>query len=228
MGKKVIRIVRSVIELGIVIGLMALGAGLGGCLPRQDPGMEPLGMTNFTCLEVSGSETDALIVNQVSPGDIVEFRDGGMVKWRLADGGTVTHTGDTTQSGDYSLTGDLSQTGNTYLSGYLNYSIDVQAVTTDTTMTAAQSGRYWSNQGATVTTTLTLPSAAEGLWLCYYTYIAQQVYIDPASGDQIHHLTNAVGDRIGNATAGDSVCLVSVDTTYWVPLQETGTWSDED
>lgn len=49
--------------------------------------------TNFTALEISGAETDELIVNQTSTGDIVEFRAAGTVKFRLEDGGEANLVG---------------------------------------------------------------------------------------------------------------------------------------
>lgn len=52
-----------------------------------------LGVTHFSGMEVSGSETDEFVVNQTSTGDIVEFRDNGTVVWRLADGGLVSNEG---------------------------------------------------------------------------------------------------------------------------------------
>jgi hypothetical protein len=52
--------------------------------------IEVLGVTHFSGMEVSGSETDELVVNQTSTGDVVEFRDNGTVVFRVADGGTVT------------------------------------------------------------------------------------------------------------------------------------------
>jgi hypothetical protein len=107
--------------------------------------------------------------------------------------------------------------------------VPVSNATGSGTVTAADTMGWFSNQGASVEITFTLPSAAVGLNYCFYVSAAYTVNVDTASGDQIHHLTNAAGDRIQNAgTAGDSVCLVASDTTYWNPLGEIGTWSDAD
>jgi hypothetical protein len=87
------------------------------------------------------------------------------------------------------------------------------------------SGVY-TNQGASAAVTRVLPSATPGLTECFYVVAAQTFYVDPASGDQVHVLTNAVGDRISSATPGDSICLVAFDHTNWAALSKVGTWAD--
>ena len=52
--------------------------------------------------------------------------------------------------------------------------------------------------------------------------------VDPQAADQIYSLTNAAGDRILNTTAGNSVCLLAIDGTYWIAIYPVGTWSDAD
>jgi hypothetical protein len=40
-------------------------------------------------------------------------------------------------------------------------------------------------------------------------------------------LTNAAGDAISsNATIGDTVELVALDDTKWLPIRTVGTWAD--
>lgn len=105
--------------------------------------------------------------------------------------------------------------------------IDATAVTTNTNLAANDRGELYTNQGAAGEITLTLPAAADGLNFCVYVYAAQNLNVDVQTGDQIHHLTDSAGDKIQNTgTIGDSVCLVGVDGTFWVPVHETGTWSD--
>lgn len=78
-------------------------------LPTEVEEVVALGVTHFSGMEISSSETDALVVNQTSTGDIVEFRDGGSVVWRVADGGAVTHVsgGLTLSDGDAVVADDL-------------------------------------------------------------------------------------------------------------------------
>jgi len=119
-----------------------------------------------------------------------------------------------------------SEGGRGYHAGPWHAGLDVTAITTDTTIADTDTAGTYTNQGATGSLTITLPEAAADLNYCFYTFAAQEIAIDPATGDQIHHLTNAAGDTITNSTAGDSICLLAVDATYWIPLQEEGTWAD--
>jgi len=115
------------------------------------------------------------------------------------------------------------------LNGAVNFVRDVVTKTSSYVVTVAESGTLYSNMGATAEVTLTLPAAVSGLNYCFYVADAYTMTIDPDDADQVHHLTNAAGDRLQNTgTAGDSVCLTAVDGTYWVPTGEEGTWSDAD
>jgi hypothetical protein len=79
---------------------VALSLFLGVKYPLPTPPAElpdsivELGVTHMTALELSGSETDELVVNQTSTGDIAEFKDNGAVVWRLSDGGNIYHNGE--------------------------------------------------------------------------------------------------------------------------------------
>lgn len=167
-------------------------------LPRPaDPVIE-LGTTNFTDLEAEDiTATDDLVVT-----------DDASV------GGDLAVTGDASVGGDLAITGSL-----TAQSPYAAKAASYTLLTTDT-------GGLFSNGGASTGITFTLPTAAAGLQYTFYTSSTQIITVTPSSGDMILHLTNAVDDRINNATAGDSLNLVAIDTLYWVPLSETGTWGD--
>jgi len=91
---------------------------------------------------------------------------------------------------------------------------------------AHMGGGVYTNQGATGSVTRSLPGATPGLTECFYVVAAQTFYVDPASGDQIHVLTNATGDRVSSATPGDSICLVAIDYTNWAAYSRSGTWAD--
>jgi hypothetical protein len=63
--------------------------------PQPEPSdVEALGVSHFSGMQVQGSETDELVVDQTSTGDIVELRDNGTVVWRLSDGGNIYHNGE--------------------------------------------------------------------------------------------------------------------------------------
>lgn len=94
-------------------------------------------------------------------------------------------------------------------------------------VTTAETGALFSNEDTSSEITLTLPAAVEGLNYCIYVYEVYTLTLDVDDADQIHHLTNAVGDSLQNVgTAGDSICLKAINDVYWVPLGEIGTWSD--
>lgn len=102
------------IILAVAVAVALVGLPLVAC-EREEAVLvgEPRAMTHFTGLEISGSETDALVVNQASTGDIAEFRDNGTAIFRIADGGAVTHVSGnfTMSSGNLALTsGNLTLT----------------------------------------------------------------------------------------------------------------------
>ena len=112
---------RKWIAQAIVTIAIVIAAILGVSYPIPEPPtttvavpdeIVALGVTHFSGMDVTGNETDELVVNQTDSGDIVEFRDDGTVVWRLADGGAIAHTGDYTVNGNLVVTGtsDLQDT----------------------------------------------------------------------------------------------------------------------
>jgi len=104
----------AVVGLGLVLILALLA--VWACAPEDDE-IVALGVTHFSGLDVTGDETDLLVVDQTSTGDIIELRDDGTVVWRVADGGAVTQTGAGTFSGNTTL-GDAI-TDNIYVYGQM-------------------------------------------------------------------------------------------------------------
>lgn len=142
----------------------------------------------------------------------------------------LTVQGYTTQTNDILVVEDYTQT-NVFVvngSGLVNYRIDVSIITTDTVLTAADSGTHivFKNQD-TFQVTATLPAAAAGLNFCFTNYDGDDVQVDAPTGDQIKFLTSATGEEIDNSTAGNWVCLAAIDGTDWVQTSVSGTWSDD-
>jgi len=115
-----------------------------------------LGMTHLTGLQIQGSETDALVVDQQSTGDIVEFRDNGSSVFRIADGGAVTIAGDVSLTGDVTHTGDETFTGDQTIDGTLTVNGDITLENDETlsnatngsiTATVASDGFLWVSTG---------------------------------------------------------------------------------
>jgi hypothetical protein len=89
------------------------------------------------------------------------------------------------------------------------------------------SGGLISNLGATDAQTLTLPRATPGLHITVSLAVAEDVDIDPQTGDQILVLTDEAGDAITSSeTIGDTVELVALDDTNWLPIRIVRTWTN--
>jgi hypothetical protein len=217
----------------LAVGFVA-GYLVGGSLAAQvyvdaPADIETLGKSHFDQLNVAGAATflsaiDAQAALYDSGGAFqiddtaIELGDlsgtGNNTTWELDDGGQViTVTA-------YTL--DASQ-----VSDFLRR-LPVYAKNADYTVDSGQTGVWFVNKYATGSVTFSLPAAGKGYEFCFYVFEAQQVYVDPATGDQIFDLTNASGDRIGSSTAGDFVCLLGLDGSNWLPLGSSGTWADAD
>jgi len=162
-------------------------------------------------------------------GDLVGDVTGDVTGDLTGNVSGATYVTATTLYGD--LVGDVTGDVTGDLIGYAYYGRPV-AVTTDYTLTQAVSGATLLNFGATGEITITLPDvslATVGYRYCIYVYDAYTITLKPATGDQIHALTNAPGDRVQNVgTPGDSLCLLNATSAHWIPLGEVGTWSDVD
>ena len=179
-------------------------------------------------LTVGGAATinDAVEVTGTLTADDVVVTDTLTVGGAATINDAVEVTG-TLTADDVVVTDTLTVGGDVDVAGRVRSDMYVSLVTTNTVLTATDSGTLYANKGATSEITLTLPSATVGYNYCIYVSAAYTITIAPDSGDLIHALTNAAGDRLQNVgTAGDSVCLVALDGTDWAPLQEVGTWSD--
>jgi hypothetical protein len=106
---------------------------------------------------------------------------------------------------------------------YLNVYTDINGET----LTDSHSGRIITNTGATGAQTFNLPPAVIGLHFIFALSAAQDMDVNPQADDQIIVLTNAAGDAISSdAIAGSTVELIAVDSTKWLPIRRSGTWTD--
>jgi len=112
----------------LVAALLILAMVLSGCSLFQKAPVTSSAqrVTNYTGLAVdtpTGSTTDALVVNQVGTGDIVDFQDNGTSVWTIADGGAITGgtAGQTwTLAADALLLVDGATTANTGTAGIVD------------------------------------------------------------------------------------------------------------
>jgi hypothetical protein len=114
-------------------------------------------------------------------------------------------------------------------SGGVYHKALIEVVSTNDTITAAESGKVFLINGDTVNEVLmTLPAADTGL---VYTFVsvnsnAQKFEINPNGTDQLVFSTSAAGNRIvspGNIS--DAVQVVSSDDTIWAVIPLVGTFT---
>jgi hypothetical protein len=74
-----------------------------------------------------------------------------------------------------------------------------------------------------------LPNATSALVGCRITFAtanATSFYVNPGDTDAILIQTNASGDRILNATLGNTITIQAIAVSLWAPIGVVGTWSD--
>ena len=120
------------------------------------------------------------------------------------------------------FTGD----GTAALGGFL------KTVTNDTephAIAVTESGTVLTNLGSNGADAWTLPSAAIGLNYIFVVMAAQEMQITPAGGDIIN-IDGTAADVAEYWTAnaiGETLHLVAVDTTNWIAVSFTGTWTEQ-
>jgi len=101
------------------------------------------------------------------------------------------------------------------------------ARTATTNIVATDSGKVYTNEGATSSVTFNLPSAAANLT---YTFIVQDtdgLSVVANTGDTIRIAgsVSASAGNISNTTIGSSVALVAINATEWIAISVIGTWT---
>lgn len=89
---------------------------------------------------------------------------------------------------------------------------------------------------ATSDTDYTLPGVEAGMSACFYDNGGGTggIIIDAADGDEIllNGTSVGAGDAIdspgvaGDGANGDFICIMGIDTTYWITFGRSGTWVD--
>jgi hypothetical protein len=93
-------------------------------------------------------------------------------------------------------------------------------------VTAAESGRLFTNEGATASVTFSLPTAVAGLTYTFVVQDADGIIVDAATGDTIQ-VAASVSATSGNATSttiGSSLTLTAINATEWVATSMLGSW----
>jgi len=128
--------------------------------------------------------------------------------------------------GSQNLTSLSSQ--NVITTGYIDGAINV-TVSTSTPVTVSGSSGYYIN-GSDAAKTFNLPAAAKGLAYCFANALyARAITIHPASGDYIILAgeNNDSSDVVSAGASTDKICVLAIDSTYWLVTSSTGTWGND-
>jgi hypothetical protein len=120
----------------------------------------------------------------------------------------------------------MISTGSIAFQSAVNINSDANGMTSGEMTTAGMYGTMFFATGAG---TWNLPGAVAGMSFCIYSTTAAAVVVNPDNSDYIvlNGTALSAGDSITSASgAGDFICLVAKDATYWYTLGRSGTWSD--
>lgn len=94
-------------------------------------------------------------------------------------------------------------------------------------------GGVITNEGASGTVVLSLPSAEVGMSLTVLVLAAQVVQLDPSGSEIINAFGAAAGDSVGTGAAGvvagaagDCISIACVEDGEWIVTNYIGTWDD--
>lgn len=106
-------------------------------------------------------------------------------------------------------------------------SVEIENFTSNDVLTAAESGKLCTNDGAGGAIELTLPSAAAGLTFSFVVDVAQYLRINFATGDNGRYLatTSATAGYFRSNVAGNTITMVAIDATTWQVVSLDGSWS---
>lgn len=110
---------------------------------------------------------------------------------------------------------------------YTNRQRVITASAAGVTLTADDTGGYYTNAGATGLATFNLPTAVLGLTFEFSCMDIDGLRVVAAAGDVIRSagVASAVAGRIDNAVVGTYIKLTAVDATNWVAEGALGTWT---
>ena len=102
--------------------------------------------------------------------------------------------------------------------------------TANYTILAAESGKLFTNLGATGTITLTLPPATVGLEYEFSVRATQELRIDPDGTETLEStamaaVAGSAGQYIWANAVGESIKLVCLEAGKWAVLTHRGTWT---
>lgn len=109
--------------------------------------------------------------------------------------------------------------------------LSVEAHTANDTLTAAETGTWHTNTGASGAITFTLPVATVGLRYGFAVGAAQTLIVDPNGSQTISAPTtgvpSAAGKNVSADAVGELIELVCLIAGNWSIKQVIGTWTVE-
>ena len=122
---------------------------------------------------------------------------------------------------------------NMVTTGQVDGRVKVVVATDTVTIDASASNQtvFYIN-GANSARTFNLPAAVAGLAYCFSNALyAQALTVNPAAGDKII-LAGVAADageyvESTSAAATDKICVLAIDTEYWLVTASTGTWAQD-
>lgn len=164
-------------------------------------------------------------------GQLAKFTNAGVMSF--TDELTEITLGGFTASKPLASDGDgnatVLSTQDVITTGTIDGKILVTVSSSSPVTVSGSSGVYIN--GSDSVKTFNLPAAANGLGYCFMNMLyAQAITIHPASGDYIVLAgeNNDADDVVGGAPAAtDKICVLGVDTTYWLVTASTGTWAND-
>lgn len=120
--------------------------------------------------------------------------------------------------------GTVGATGPTGTGG--GSSLTVVNVTTDTILTSDDSGKLYTNAGATGPVTCTLPTSTANLTFKFIVRASQYLKIQANTEDTItyYNLTSASSGYFRNAVVGSTLTVYAIDNTNWMVDSIVGIW----
>lgn len=156
-------------------------------------------------------------------GNAINFQSPpGSTRWQITASGHWTGQADNAY--DLGIAGARARNG--HFGGYV---LSKRLVTVDAdgaTLTEANAGTLYSNEGAAAEANFVLPSAVANLRVGFVCQDNSGIKVTAAAGDTIAigASVSAAAGNVASTVPGSVVELVCINATEWVATSSTGTW----
>jgi len=179
------------------------------------------------------ADVNTTLGSPAQAGEIAAISDGKTLAELNTTLGSPAQAGEIATAAGGKTLADLDTALATIAAELLNLVGEVEANTAGVgapnILTAGETGKILTNEGATALNYHTLPTAAAGLTFTFLVRDADGLRITAAAGDTIELeavVTKAAG-YVESTTIGDRVTLVAVNDTEWVDVALRGVWTVE-